>query len=137
MVKPDGKINGVNDYLFYEAVLPDRWQHEKGWSVKQADLKLFFERNMAAYGFNEQEITDFTDYWIPRLEDSPYYAIYPQHTATVDQVVDLNISKKPKSVLRLFYVIKETPEKEDMPVPTIPIFERKCFTVTEWGVILR
>ena len=136
-VKPSGKIDGEYDFLFYEAALPDRWQYDEAWSVKQQNLKTFFRNNLTEYGFNKREIADFTDYWIPRLKESPYYAIYPQHTAKINEVVELNISKNPKSILRLFYVIKDIPEFEDMPVPMIPEFERKGFTVTEWGVILK
>lgn len=136
-VTSSGKIDGKHDFLFYEAVLPDHWQYEEGWAVKQAGLKTFFEDNLKDYGFNMREITDFTEYWIPRLEESPYYAIYPQHTAKIDEIVELNISKTPRSILRLFYVIKDIPEFEDMPIPDIPDFERKGFTVTEWGVVLK
>ena len=136
-VKPSGLIDNEYDYLFYEAALPDRWQVDEGWSVKKQNLRTFFQINLTEYGFNKREIADFTDYWIPRLNTSPYYAIYPQHTSKIDEVVELNISKNPKSILRLFYVIKEIPEHEDMLMPMIPEFERKGFTVTEWGVILK
>jgi len=135
-VTPCSKIDGKHDFLFYEAALPDRWQYDEGWSVKQQNLKTFSQNNLTEYGFNKREIADFTDYWIPRLKESPYYAIYPQHTAKIDEVVKLNISKTPKSILRLFYVIKDIPKHEDMSMPLIPEFERKGFTVTEWGVIL-
>jgi hypothetical protein len=136
-VKPSGSINNEYEYLFYEAVLPDTWQYESGWSVKMNDLETFFRENMAEYGFVDHEINDFIDYWIPKLQDSPYYNIYPQHTEKVNGLVELNISKIPNSVLRLFYVIKTAPEKEDMPVPEIPAFDAKGFTVREWGVVLK
>ncbi|MEA3392138.1 MAG: hypothetical protein U9Q91_04075, partial [Candidatus Marinimicrobia bacterium] len=136
-VTSSGKIDGKHDFLFYEAALPDRWQYDEAWSVKQQNLKTFFQNNLIEYGFNKREIADFTDYWIPRLKDSPYYAIYPQHTAKIDEIVELNISKTPRSILRLFYVIKDIPEFENMPIPEIPYFERKGFTVTDWGVVLK
>ncbi len=136
-VTPSGKINREHDFLFYEAALPDKWQYDEGWSVKQGGLRIFFEDNLKDYGFNMREIADFTEYWIPRLKNSPYYVIYPQHTAKIDEVVTLDISKTPRSIFRLFYVIKEIPEFEDMFTPHIPDFERTGFTVTEWGVVLK
>ena len=136
-VKPSGSIDNEYDYLFYEAALPDRWQVDEGWSIQQKDLELFFRQNMNEYGFNETEINDFIDYWIPKLKNSPFYNIYPQYTEKVDELVILNISKVPDSIMRLFYVIKEAPEKEDLPVPMIPEFDAKGFTVREWGVILK
>ena len=136
-VKPSGLINDQYGYLFYEAILPDQWQYDEGWSVKVSDLESFFRTNLTEYGFIENEINDYIDYWIPKLQDSPYYNIYPQHTEKINGLVELNISKIPNSVLRLFYVIKDAPEKEDMPVPVIPGFVREGFVITEWGVILK
>jgi hypothetical protein len=134
-VTPDGRIDNTYDYLFYEASVPDLWQREKGWVISREDLSGFFSENLNAYGFSGREIDDFLEYWIPLLKSSPYYAIYPQHTANIDDVITLNISKTPDSILRLFYVIKEVPEVKSLPEPVIPAFERKGFTVREWGVI--
>jgi len=134
-VTPNGRINGMYDYLFYEASVPDLWQVEQGWVVSREDLSGFFFENLSAYGFNGREIDDFLEYWIPRLKGSPNYAIYPQHTSYIDDVITLTISKTPDSVLRLFYVIKEVSEEKTLPEPVIPDFDRVGFTVTEWGVI--
>ncbi len=134
-VTTDGRIDNTYHYLFYEASVPDLWQREQGWVVSRENLSGFFSENLSAYGFNGREIDDFLEYWIPLLKSSPYYAIYPQHTADIDDVITLNISKTPDSVLRLFYVIKEVPEAKTLPEPVIPAFEQKGFTVTEWGVV--
>lgn len=135
-VRPDGSINGKYDYLFYEAVIPDLWQYSEGWVVKRNILPLFFRSNLEAYGFNDAEIKDFMDYWIPLLNTAPFYAIYPQHTANVNYAVKLSISESPDALLRLFYVIEEVQSDFELPGPDIPEFERIGFTVTEWGVIL-
>ncbi len=134
-VAPDGRIDNTYDYLFYEASVPDQWQHEKGWVITREDLSGFFSENLSVYGFKGREIDDFLEYWIPLLKSSPYYAIYPQHTSRIDDVIALNISKTPNSILRLFYVIKEVPEAKSLPEPVIPEFDRVGFAVIEWGVI--
>ena len=134
-VTPDGRIENTYDYLFYEASIPDLWQYEKGWVVSREDLSGFFSENLSAYGFNDREINDFLEYWIPRLKSSPYYAVYPQHIPHIDDVITLNICKMPDSILRLFYVIKEVSEIKSLPEPVIPEFDRVGFAVTEWGVI--
>ncbi|MDD3716902.1 MAG: hypothetical protein PHT46_07360 [Candidatus Marinimicrobia bacterium] len=135
-VRPDGRIGRKYDYLFYEAAIPDLWQYSEGWVVKQDILPLFFRSNLEAYGFNENEIRDFMDYWIPLLNTAPYYAVYPQHTASVNYAVKLRISERPDAMLRLFYVIDEAQDKFTLPEPEIPEFERNGFSVTEWGVVL-
>jgi hypothetical protein len=136
-VTPDGRIDNTYDYLFYEASVPYLWQREKGWVISREDLSGFFSENLNAYGFSGREVDDFLEYWIPLLKSSPYYAIYPQHTSHIDDVITLNISKTPDSILRLFYVIEEVPEAKTLPEPVIPEFDRIGFTVTEWGVIYR
>ena len=136
-VKPDGTINNKYEYLFYEADVPGDWQFDKGWVVAQKDLKFFFQKNLRDYGFNKKEIKDFTDWWIPRLKDHPYYEIYPQHTARIESIVPLKISKEFDSLLRLFYFLEGADVKRDIPEPTIPKFKREGFVVTEWGVSIR
>ena len=136
-VKPDGKIDRKYDFLFYEAEIPDLWQYSEGWVVAMDDLTEFFEKNLKDYSFNENEIEDFIEFWIPELINSPYYEIYPQYTEMVNQVIKLKISPYPDAKLRLHYVIKETEKYFELPVPEISAFDRHGFTVTEWGVILK
>ena len=136
-VKPDGTINNKYDFLFYEADVPGDWQFEKGWSVAQKDLTFFFQTNLRNYGFNKKEIKDFTDWWIPRLKDYPYYEIYPQHTAKIESIIPLKINKEFDSLLRLFYFVDGVESKRELPEPVVPKFERDGFVVTEWGVSLR
>lgn len=137
-VKPDGLIDNQHNYLFYESQQPDVWQRTEGWCVKQSDLKDFFERNLANWGFAGREISDFTDYWIPRLGESAYYVIYPQHSDIIKEVIVLQLSQEPDNILRLFYVIEEAKTPlTNLKEPMISCeFNRNGFLVTEWGVIL-
>ncbi|MEA2078019.1 MAG: hypothetical protein U9O95_08390 [Candidatus Marinimicrobia bacterium] len=135
-VKPNGRIDRKYDFLFYEAEIPDLWQYSEGWVIPQKDLPVFFDENLQDYGFNENEINDFLEFWIPEFKDSPFYVIYPQYTEMVNQVIKLKISPYPDTKLRLHYVIKESERSFDLPEPEIPVFERHGFTVTEWGVVL-
>jgi hypothetical protein len=136
-VKPDGTINNKYDYLFYECEIPDFWQYVDGWVIKQEDLPGFFEQNLAAYGFNEKEIKDFIDFWIPELKDDPYYMILPQYTEMVNQVIKLWITPRPDKLMRLHYVISGSAFDFELPEPEIPAFKREGFTAVEWGVILK
>ena len=91
---------------------------------------------MTATGFNEQEITDFTDYWIPILKDYPYYAIYPQYKEQLDRIIQLDFSQKPDNILRLIYTLKGLQQNNLVLQETeIPKFKREGFVVVEWGVI--
>ncbi|MDI6765823.1 MAG: hypothetical protein QME52_03260 [Bacteroidota bacterium] len=137
-VNPSGKINQQYDFLFYESQTPDAYQYNFGWVVSRDTLSSFFNANLRRTGFNDSEIFDFTEYWVPRLSDYPLYIIYPQYSTDIEKVIQLNISEPPDNILRLFYVIQSS---EDMIpkliTPTVPKFVRSGFTVTEWGVILK
>ncbi len=136
-VDTNGLINDSCSYLFYESTQPDIWQREYGWIIQADDLEAFFRQNMTDYGFKGREIDDFIDYWIPRLNEYPFYSIYPQTKTLIDDVIELDFSKQPDNILRLFYVIKGHNQfQEQLLAPEIDGFSRDAYFVTEWGVIL-
>ncbi|OPX35277.1 hypothetical protein B1H10_01650 [candidate division KSB1 bacterium 4484_188] len=135
-VDKNGLINGKYKYLFYECRVPDLFQYQFGWFIPKDSLTHFFKKNLEKSGFVKNEIQDFLDYWIPRLISYPYYFIYPQFSLYLNTIVELNFSKQPDNVLRLFYVIKGTDKREaSIQAPIIPRFYRKGFVAVEWGVV--
>jgi len=135
-VEPSGKINGNYDFLFYESIQPNIWQKEAGWIIPQNELSNFFNKNMLAYGFNTNEIVDFIEYWIPLLNQSNYYVVYPQTKSIIEQVVELEFTLKPKNLNRLFYVVEGVNEVVSILEPTINPFNKTGYYVNEWGVVL-
>ena len=137
IVDTNGLINNSYSYLFYESTQPNVWQKDYGWITKTNELESFFRKNMAEYGFIGREIDDFIDYWIPRLNNYPFYSIYPQTEQIIDKVIQLSLSKQPDNLLRLFYVIEGHNRIQDkLPEPSMVDFNRDGYFVTEWGVIL-
>ena len=133
-VNKAGKINSIYDYLFYESEQPDNWQHETGWEIEKDKLKNFFDHNMKEYGFNKNEIEDFTEYWIPRLIGHKVYQIYPQEEKVINELISLDLSVEPDNVLRLFYLIKGIDQKENIKKHEMPEkLNREGFVMTEWG----
>lgn len=138
MVTPDGIIDGLYGYLFYEAQQADHYQYAEGWTVAKSGLEGFFRGNLAAYGFVGREIEDFIAWWIPRLSDGLCYDIYPQTRAEIDPFVTLDIVPAPDSVQRLFYAIRPTGDcAAHLDEPVIVPFIRDGFAALEWGVIVR
>lgn len=136
-VDTSGLINNTYSFLYYESTQPDVWQRNIGWTIHTESLELFFRQNMTDYGFKGQEIDDFIEYWIPRLNEFPQYSIYPQTKSTIDHVIQLDFSKQPENILRLFYVIEGQNQLQNtLTVPKINSFKREGYFVTEWGVIL-
>jgi PKD repeat protein len=136
-VDSNGMINNEFNYLFYESIQPDIFQYRNGWCVAKADLKTFFEDNMASYNFSSNEIADFTDYWIPKLTESAYYLIYPQTNNIIDEIIQLNFSILPEHVNRLFYGVVGATKYAKMEEPSIIQYNRDGFFVMEWGVFMK
>lgn len=136
-VQPGGLIDNQYSYLFYESKQPDIFQYKEGWCIAQNKLKSFFENNLQQYNFSQQEITDFTDYWISRLKTSSFYLIYPQTNEIIDKAIQLDFSVQPDNIGRLFYAIAGTSEAQILKAPEKKSIDRKDFYVMEWGVILK
>jgi hypothetical protein len=137
-VEPNGIIDGQYEFLFYESLQPDRGQYVAGWVVAGEELEDFFANNMALTGFNQKEIDDFIEYWIPRLTEDPHYGIYPQYNDQLEDMIQIEFSAQPQSLIRLIYSIRGLQDNNlNVQEPIIPAFRREGFTVTEWGVILR
>lgn len=104
-VDTTGLINNNYSYLFYESTQPDIWQRNNGWVIKKTELESFFRANMTDYGFYGQEIEDYIEYWIPRLDKYSYYSIFPQTKELINDAIEFSFSLEPDNILRLFYVI--------------------------------
>ena len=137
-VEPNGTIDGQFEYLFYESLQPDYGQYAAGWVVIREQLEDFFRNNMGQAGFNQKEIDDFIEYWTPILTEYPYYAIYPQYRGELEEMIKLEFSAQPESLIRLIYSVRGLEDNNlNIQEPVIPPFTRDGFTVTEWGVILK
>ena len=136
-IDENGIIDDLYSYLFYESIQPDIWQKSYGWLIEKNELESFFRMNMAEFGFYGQEIDDFIDYWIHRLNDHSFYAIYPQTIEIINDVIRIDFSHQPDNLLRLFYAIVGHDRMiNNLQEPEIDSFNRDGFFVTEWGVIL-
>lgn len=132
-VSPDGIINGRYEYLFYEALVSVPLECESGWLLNGDDVEGELRRLLERLGFVGREIDDFADYWVPLLEGSPYYAVYPQEA---DSMIRLDIAPAPRSLLRALFFIR--PLQRPLSIPTPPMsgpFVREGFTAVEWGVV--
>lgn len=133
---PDGLIDGTWGFLFYEADIVPDYQTEEGWAVALEDLAGWMEDILPRYGLNETEVADFVDYWTEHLPPFPYYLFYPQDQAICDRLVPLSVDPAPDSVLRIWFHVVGAYAAFDLPEPVIAPFERRGFTVTEWGILV-
>jgi hypothetical protein len=132
-VTPEGVINGRYDYLFYEALVSVPMEYKSGWLLNGDDLEGELRTLLERLGFVGREIDDFVDYWVPLLDGSPYYAVYPQKA---ESMITLDIAPAPGSVLRALFFIRPLQRRLSIPAPPMPDpFVRDGFTAVEWGVV--
>jgi len=132
-VSPDGIIDGMYEYLYYESLQPVPLDSRFGWVFDGSDLESELRNLLSNIGFIKKEIDDFIEFWIPKLGNADYYAVYPQD---VESFVTLNITPRPDNILRTLLLIRPLANHINIPTPPEPeIFIRDGFTVAEWGVI--
>lgn len=133
--------NGIMEYndrnyycLFWETEGPAIAQDlTEGFVVKKENAQEFLEEKLHQLGLNDKEANEFIIYWLPKMEQSPYSAIYFAKDE-YEEVAKLNISPQPDQLIRIMMLVEplETPIKLDEQIlPERP--KRKGFTAVEWG----
>lgn len=137
IAKPDGTLYDMHSgneyyYLFWEAELNAEWDMSKGFVVKGSDTADFLREKLAYIGLTPKEYNEFIVYWLPLMQNNKYNLISFQ-TDTYENATKLEITPKPDSILRVFMAYKPLDEYEEIPQQELSTFERKGFTVVEWG----
>ena len=136
VAQPDGTLCDYSgktySYLFWEGNTHATYDFSKGFVVKGSETAEFLEEKLAEIGLNPKETNEFIVYWLPRMQENKYNLITFQTKAYTD-VAKLHITPEPDSILRVFMAYKELEEPIEIEKPAIAPFERKGFTVVEWG----
>jgi hypothetical protein len=133
----NGSLNGRNDYLFYEARVPDRdFQREEGYKIRGNNLRNDLHSLMELYGFNARETADFVEYWEKKLSSWEDYVFYPQGTAIVEKIMPISVEPEPASVSRLWFLIEKDRGQPCKPVDCPEKVARSAYAVVEWGGIM-
>lgn len=134
---PDGKLINLDDgkeysYLFWEGIQDTEYDFDKGFVVKGEDTKDFLQEKLSYMGLLPKEYNEFIVYWLPLMQDNPYNLITFQ-TDKYFESAELEISPAPDSILRVFMAYKPLDKAIDIEEQELSPFERKGFTVIEWG----
>lgn len=132
-VTKKGVIENQYDYLFYENTLKTLELPETGWIVAQNNLYNWFDINLPKLGLNKKEIIQFKEYWLYKLKDSKYYEIKLLDNKFLNENMNLIITPKPDTEIRLIFYFKGIDEPYNIEKPIIKTPDRKGFTVVEWG----
>ena len=133
---PDGKILSSGkeySYLFWEATLPGfHPDFSEGFLVSRRDTVSFLQESLSYLGLTPKEYYEFIVYWAPKLQQNDYNKIYFSEDL-YQQEAQLTITPAPDSILRVFMVYEAAEEGLVLRPQELTPFERKGFTVVEWG----
>ncbi|MBN2585229.1 hypothetical protein JXA59_01080 [Patescibacteria group bacterium] len=135
---PDGTIWSLDGktwpYLFWEG---NPWSipiPKEGFVVAQTNLDGFFDEKLSLLGLATKEISDFKEYWLPIMQDKPYYFITFISQSVFDAYAPLTVNPAPDTVIRVFFhhqgLDRLVPVTEQVLTPAP---ERIGFTLVEWG----
>ncbi|MBC7864172.1 MAG: hypothetical protein IAF38_14440, partial [Bacteroidia bacterium] len=139
--EPNGTLTSSGkkyDYLFWEgstALDMNKINTNEGFIVNKSNLIKFFEEKLTAMGLNAREQEDFITYWGPRMSANENNYVHFIFNEEFSGYALLTIEPKPDKVFRVFMIWSATNEKgnSNLTAQKIPSFDRKGFTVLEWG----
>lgn len=135
----NGSLNGCEDFLFYEAVVPaEIFDTDNGYLLNSGTLTKDMEAILEATGYSQKEKEDFIDYWSEELDTSKTYLMCPQEEAVINGIMPLYSSKKADSINRYwYYFIEVTDEnihyKNILSLSDVKPITRVGYTIVEWG----
>jgi hypothetical protein len=135
---PDGTIIDSDgkeySYIFWEGLPNEEIDYDlsKGFIVKGEDTVNFLQQTLSKMGLIPKEYNEFIVYWYPKMKDNKYNLIRFADEEYTD-IAPLTITPEPDSMLRVFMVYKPLEEAIQIQKQDLKTFERKGFTVIEWG----
>lgn len=136
---PEGRIINLEDnkeysYIFWEGIPSKaiKWDLSTGFVVRGEDSKEFLQEKLAQIGLTPREYNEFIVYWYPQMQDNEYNLVHFAQSQYTDNA-KLTINPTPDSILRVFMVFKPLEKPIKVEEQKLSGFERKGFTVVEWG----
>ena len=135
---PDGTLTNLDDEkqyacLFWEGVSNEaKWDLSKGFVVAGEDTKDFLQEKLACLGLTPKEYNEFIIYWLPVMKNNQFNLV-TFAGREYEEMAPMQITPQPDSVLRVFMVFKPLNSYMEVQPQELKSFERKGFTVVEWG----
>lgn len=134
LTNSDGK---VYPYLFWEGTGLLYTPPTQGFVVKRQDVSSFLDSKLTQLGLNQKEIADFKEYWVPYMQEKPYYFVGFYTRSVVDGLAPLNVTPKPDTVIRVLMDYQGIDKPVNIPEQKLYAPARKGFTLVEWGGVKR
>ncbi len=142
LAKPNGEITNLSDgknypYLFWEGTgVGEQPEADGGFVVARAEVNKFLNDKLPQLGLQGREVTDFIEFWQPRMTKAPYYFVTFYGTRAMNEIAPLTISPKPDTVIRIlmdYHPLEKPITVKEQKLTHLP---RIGFTAIEWGGVL-
>ncbi len=135
--KKDGSLYDKKGNYYYALYWDEEKIHtadfKEGFYVTKDNAIDFLEEKLSYIGLNDKERNEFIMYWLPILEKNKKSLVYFELTEERNSYSKININPKPDSTLRIVIHIKKVNKKPKIKEEILIPFERRGFTVVEWG----
>ena len=124
LAQKDGSLVDLNTNrnlygLYWEGENYPAELNKEGFVVKGEEVADFLEDKLAELGLNERESEEFIVYWLPKLQANKYNYIRFDLNETIDDYMQLNVSPKPDTMVRVVMVFKGLDAPIDVTEVTI------------------
>lgn len=125
----------VYPYLFWEGIAYEYNPPKAGYVLAPYELDERLNTILMEMGLNQKESDDFREFWVPEMlkVKAPFYKVSFLDQEVFEALAPLQVEPKPDSVLRIFMDYKPLKSFIELPEPKVEKFERKGFSVIEWG----
>lgn len=141
IASPSGLLttdSGLRTSLFWEGIGKGVYPQINSGTVVAADQALNkIKTDLAKVGLNNKEITDFTDFWAPKLPSNGSVRLSWFFNEDMNKLAPLQVSPKPDSVIRVFLDFASVDAGSNIKPQSLPTYARNGFTLVEWGGLLR
>ncbi len=120
---------GVMTYFYHILKINN---YTKGFVVKGENTEEFLQEKLEYMGLTPREYNEFIVYWLPIMQENKYNLI-TFAGEDYENIAELNITPKPDSILRVMMLFKSLDKPIEIEEQEVKSFERKGFTVIEWG----
>jgi hypothetical protein len=141
IASPDGTLTHASGE--YTSLFWDGYGHGNypeingGLIVRSVDALLTMESQLAEMGFTKREISDFSEFWKDHIPTKPYTRITWFFTNEMERLAKLTIDPKPDTLIRVFVDFEGLDAPIEISPQRLPAFERRGYSVVEWGGLLR
>lgn len=141
LAKPNGDLiykGNMYQYLFWEGLGKGIYPEVKsrGFVAEKKDIENTLRLHLKLLGLNYKETSDFLDFWLPKMPNTPYIKLTWLNTGEMDKLAPLVVNPKPDTKIRVFLDFQGLEKKVNLEPQKLIAPERRGFTLVEWGGLL-